>query len=228
MLQEFDPVKLSLEENQFVIDHAGEPPVVALQAMPAGVTKAAVKPIIEGIYELIELEKHEGLPWVGVEAVKTASGVYLKQAAAWAKNKGRRGAPRFPSMHSFDSRGRSHLGGVGSDSGQVRTYFDPQGNRIPFAINLTTSLERQWVPEWLATQPEVAPGVAAEIKPAKEPELTLNDEKNRIECFCGHTETFRPDSRASYNAARARISKHLRKATDQTDDHRLLHTLEFS
>lgn len=240
MLQEFDPVKLSIRENQFIIDHVGEPPVVAFQSVPEGVTRAAVKPIIDGVYELIELEKHESQGWVGVEAVKQASITYIKQAKAWAANKGRKGAPRFPSMSSFDSRGRAHLGGVGSDSGQVRTYFDAQGNRIPFAIHLQLNVDEVWVPEWLAKSPVASPSpdptpVTHVGQPsdttgvrALDPKLIINDELSRIECFCGHTEKFRVESRASYNAARARISKHLRKAIDQVDDHRLLHTLEFS
>lgn len=236
MLQEFDPVKLSIKENQFVIDHVGEPPVVAMQNVPEGVTRAAVKPIIDGVYELIELEKHDNQGWIGVEAVKQASLTYIKQAKAWAANKGRRGAPRFPSMSSFDSRGRAHLGGVGSDSGQVRTYFDEKGNRIPFAVNLQFNVEEAWVPEWMAKTPATAsespvsvgqPADTTGVR-ATDPKLILNDEMSRIECFCGHTEKFRVESRASYNAARARISKHLRKAIDQVDDHRLLHTLEFS
>jgi len=221
MYTDFDPVKLSLEENQFVLDHVGEPPVVAMGVpRPVQVTEAAVRPVLEGIYELLEREKHEGLKWVGVEAVKSAIRTYLEQSAKWEKNKSRRGAPRFPSMYSFDGRGKAHWRGIGSDSEFVRTYFDATGNRVPFAISLLPAREAAWKPEWITKE-------SVEALPKITQSLVVNDDLHRIECFCGHTEVFREDSRSSYNAARARMSKHLRKSTDRIDDHRELHTNEF-
>lgn len=230
----FDPVKFSLEENKFLLKHLGEPSVVALSDIrparlpepnkkdknpiyyPEGVTPAAVKPALDGIYELIELERHQGQEWIGLEALKGAISTYIEQAEKWAAQKGMRGAPRFPSMYAFDSRGRAHLGAVGSDSGQVRTYFDKDGNRIPFAIHLRGEQET-WKPDWIAQTVAI---------PTKT--LVENDEAGRWECFCGHTEKFSKESRSSKTAARARMSKHMRRATDSVDDHRELHTQEFS
>lgn len=218
MLTEFDPVTLSLEENEFVIANVGKAPVVGLRDRPNHVTLASVKPILEGVYELIEAQKDDPtFKWVGVEAVKTACRTYLEQAAKWAKNKGRPGAVRFPSMYAWDSRGKPHWRGVGSDSGQVRTYFDSEGNRIPFKISLIPASEEAWTPDWIAQ---------AKAIPAWK--LVVNDTLHRIECPCGATETFKPESRASYNAARARMSKHLRRVTEQVEEHRELHTNEFN
>lgn len=223
MLTEFDPVKLSIEENQFIIDHAGEAPVVALRDRPAHVTLASVRPIIEGVYEHIETAKHDPTyEWNGVEAVKDACRTYIREAAKWAANKGRRGAPRFPSMYSFDSRGRAFWSGIGSDSGQVRTYFSPTGERIPFAVSLTPNPDMGWKPDWITATPQA-------VETTKKG-LVNNETAHRIECFCGHTESYKDGSRASYSAARARMSKHLRRDTDAflVDDHRAVHTAEFA
>ena len=221
MLKEFDPVKLSLEENQYLKARLGLPPIVALRDRPEQVTDAAVRPVIEGVYELQELEKHgyDGQPfqWVGIEAMKKAIDVYLEQAAKWARNKGRKGAPRFPSMCSFDGRGRAFLGGPGSDSGQVRTYFDSEGTRVPFAINLVYEDVEAWHPDWITQKPVTRPDL----------KLKVDEDLHRVECFCGHTEQFKEGSRASYSIARGRMSKHLRRATDNPDDHRSLHLAEF-
>ncbi len=237
MLTEFDPVKFSIEENKFLLKHLGQPSVVALKEIqavhlanpnhkdknpihyPAGVIPAAVKPILDGVIELEELQKHNQQIWVGVEAIKAAIQRYVDEAEKWAANKGRRGAMRFPSMYTFDSRGRGHLGGVGADSGQVRTFFDANGARVPFAISLLPNGDEAWKPEWLVQNAAI---------PAAKKSLTDNKEFSRIDCFCGHTESYKDGSRASYSAARARMSKHLRRATEAVDDHRELHTQEFS
>lgn len=214
----FDPVKYSLEENQFLYEHVGQPPVVALQAIPEKVNSRAVKPVLERVYELIELEKHSGREWGGLDKVKQAIKAYLTEAARWKGVKERfPKAPRFPSMYSFDARKRAHWSGPGSDSGKVSTYFDSEGKRVKFEINLVEDEQEQWQPEWISNPKE-----------AETPQLVVDETNNRIECsVCGHTESFNPESRASFNAARARISKHLRKATNQVDAHRELHTLEF-
>lgn len=208
----FDPVKYSNEENQFILSNLGKPPVVALRALPALVNRAAVKPVLDRLYELSELEKHAGMTWAGVDAVSTAISTWLEQSEKWAVDK-RRNRPRFPSMFSFDQKGRAHRYGPGSDSGQVRTYFGKDGQRVKFAVELVPEGIGEYIPEWQADLPKDG--------------LTVNTELNRVECFCGHTERFNPESRGSFNSARARMSKHLRGATDEVDRHREIHTNEF-
>ncbi len=242
----FNPVLFSLEENKFLLAHLGEPPQIALRAItsqrlpepsrdtktgkvidknpnhyPDGVIPAAVEPALRRVYELEEDKKHTGTEWVGIEAVKASIRVYLEQAEKWQKDK-LRGAPRFPSMHSFDTRNRPHRGGPGSDSGQVSTYFDQQGNRKPFTIHLFgDGAENVWQPEWAKT------GQKGTDLPAHKSGLLVNAEQRRFECFCGHTEHFKAESRSSYNSARARMAKHLMKATDEVERHRDIHTSEF-
>jgi hypothetical protein len=230
VINEFDPVSFSEAENLWLLENIDKPPVVALAGIkavrvppagrnkngviyPDGVNPNAVGPLMRRVQELDDLSKHEGQGWVGREAIREAIRTYLAVDAKWAADARRSSkAPRFPSLYSFDSKGRPHIGGPGSDSGQVRTYFDEAGNRKPFAISLL-AVDDSWAGPGFTEVPEKG--------------LMVNAEATRIECFCGHTERYKADSRASYNAARARISKHLRKATDNVEQHRELHANEF-
>lgn len=233
----FDPVNFSIEEGAWLLDHLGEPWIVAGRTIraeklpnpnprdknpvwyPDGVNPNAVKPVIDRVYELIELESRTGVTWSGVEVLKQALQVYLDQHKRWTEDK-RKGAPRFPSLSSYDTKGRPHLSGPGSDSGKVKTYFGPGGERKEFKVEYVPTGQGTWVADWAEKVAEVDQPVAG---------LNVNKEQRRIECFCGHTEKFNPDSRASFNAARARISKHLRSDSTQefVEQHRELHTAEF-
>jgi hypothetical protein len=242
MITSFNPTLYSIPENKFLLEHMGKPSVVALKDIrgvvnpkahpkdknpiiyPDGIIPASVKPILDGVYELQELEKHEGLRWVGVEKIKQAIRVFLEQTDKWSSDfKRTRGkAPRHPSLWAFDAKGKGHLGGPGSDSGAVKTYFGPAGERIPFEVELLLDYEQKWT----------APTVKDEVIDAR---LHIDGDSSLIQCrvplksggVCGHAEKYKPESRSSYNAARARMSKHLRKATEELEAHRELHTMEF-
>lgn len=222
-MEVFDPVQFSQSENEFLLEHLGQPTVVALRDAKYPVNPRAVRPVLERVNELIDLEKHDGTKWVGVERLKESIREWFKQNAKWAfDHKRNKKAPRWPSLYSYDSKGRPHWSGPGSDSGQVRTYFGKAGERIPFAVNLIPDNYVEWVAPAFTEQSGVK-------------ELYVDPEANRIECrvvtndgICGHTESYKAGSRSSYNAARARMSKHLRKATDNAEAHRELHTLEFN
>lgn len=181
----FDPVKYSVSENQFLLENVGKPPVVVLRTLPAGVNKAAVKPVIDRVYELAELQKHAGMEWCGVDAVKEAITTYLTESDKWATDR-RKNRPRFPSMFTFDPKGRPHRYGPGSDAGQVRTYFGKDGQRHRFAIDFVPEGVSEYTPEWIADVPKDG--------------LIVNAELSRIECFCGHTEKYNSESRGSFNA----------------------------
>lgn len=210
----FDPVLFSEEENNWLLDNVDKPLIVALRDSRPGVNPKQVRPLLERIAELEQLKVHENQSWIGFDAIRAAIRVFLREDAKWqADHQRNKRAPRFPSLYSYDSKGRARLGGPGSDAGQVRTYFNEKGNRVPFAIDLVPD----YIPEW------APPGVTE----VTEPDLNVNAELNRIECFCGHTEQFKPDSRASFNAARARMSKHLRKTSEEVERHRELYTNEF-
>jgi hypothetical protein len=217
----FDPVLFSIRENEFLLESLGKPPIVAMRDLPRNVNPAAVKPILARVYELNELEKHEGVTWVGIGTMKEKIEAYLRENAKWLADKRRsKKAPRFPSMYSFDAKGRPHLGGPGSDSGRVRSYFNSKGERVVFEINLLDDSADTWQ----------APTISSEITTDTKAGIFVNAEKNRIECGvsgCGHTEAYKNESRASFNAARARMSKHLRKPGNSVEIHMEIYSQEF-
>lgn len=214
-INEIDPVIYSEEERAWLLENIDKPIAVAFKdRLPKGVNARTVRPLLERLHELEQLMVHENQPWLGFEAVRDAIRVFNREDAKWAADAAKsRRAPRFPSLYSYDAKGRPHLGGPDSDSGRVRTYFK-DGKRVPFAVNLVPD----WQPEW------IAPTLAEENA---EPGLFNNAEFHRWECFCGHTEQYKDGSRSSENAAKARMSKHLRKATEDIDRHREVHTNVF-
>jgi hypothetical protein len=215
----FDPVALSLDENQFIIDHGGKPPaVVARVAMPPGVNSRAVMPVIEALYALDEVQKHDHIPWVGLMAVKARCQLYCDQHAEWTRMKARGGArfPTFPTMAGWDSRGNPSLGSTGSDSGHVRTYFDEHGDRQRLALQLRGGPESpidlpRWVKQTVAYT-----------------ELITNDTEGWIRCpVCQVTEKYQNDSQSSRNGAQSRMAKHLLSAKEHIEAHRDLHLKVF-
>lgn len=236
----FDPVDYSLEELAFILEYAGEPTVVALGRIksekldnPArgkdgrikdknpvyypGANPNSIKPLFDRLNELQDLETHSGAKWCGVEAVKSAARQFLTENAKWERDV-RRGAPRWPSLYSYDSKGRPFRDGPGSDSGKVRTYFTADGQRkhfrVPFIPMDLAEGNADWAIRAIADDPTHG--------------LLVDREKNRIECLiCHHTEQFNSESRSSFNAARARISRHLRSAKTEQAAHREVHTAEF-
>ncbi len=229
---EFDPTLLSIEENKWLLENMDKPVYVALQNIravrlppegrnknsviyPDGVNPNAVRPLLEKFQALDDDQQHNRVNWVGKQAIKDCIQRWLAVDAKWESDHRRtRGrAPRFPSFYSFDSRGKGHLGGPGSDNNRIKTYFGDGGTRHELAIPLIKEEEVTWNPGF--TEQSTTEG------------LTVNGELNRIECFCGHTERFKQDSRPSYTAARARMSKHLRNVTEEVTRHREIYTLEF-
>jgi hypothetical protein len=97
----------------------------------------------------------------------------------------------------------------------VKTYFDKDGNRKAFQVELLPDGAVEWTPDWVPTEDVKGSGIV------------VNHQLNRVECFCGHTEKFKTDSRASLSAARSRMSKHLRTTTEELERHREAYTLEF-
>lgn len=211
----FEPVKYSTAENKFLLENVGKPPVVAFnQAMPEGVNPRAVRPVLQEVYDREQLKTHDNVGWVGVEALKECIKTYLELDAKWEsdflRSKGR--IPRFPSMYSRDGKGRYMLAGPGSDSDYPRTY-EVDGRRKPLSLPFDGD-QTDW--EFVA---------GAKMAPK---ELILDEFRNRWECpICAHTESYKAESVSSKNAARARMSTHLKKATVEEQLHRELYTNEF-
>ena len=51
-IYEFDPVLMSNAENMFLLEHLGEAPTIVQRAIPPGVNRRAVMPIVERVYGL--------------------------------------------------------------------------------------------------------------------------------------------------------------------------------
>lgn len=202
-METFDPVKYSLEENQFFVDHLGESPVVALgAALPAHVSPVVVREVLGAAYEREELKQHRGTAWVGVDTCINASKVYLTECEKWAQL-AKKGAPRFPSLFAWDGRGRPHRGGIGADSGQVTTYLLPNGERQRFAIELDGSVIMDFKPSWVKEE-EPLPS-----------DCTVDMERGILTCpVDGWSTDFHAESRSAFNLARARMSRHCRHSKD--------------
>ena len=213
----FDPVKYSLQENKFFLKHLGESPVSILKEnLPDAVNPTAVEEVLGAIYQLEEERVHRGWNWAGKEAVKQSIETYLTEWIRW-KEMSAKGAPRFPTMHSWDSRGRSHRGGIGSDSRKVSSYFDENGDRKAFALALRDTPVEGFVPSW--------------IKP-EEPlpdDLKVDMDSHTVACpLCGWSTNFKGESHSSLNLARSRVAKHLKASKEAPERHRDLWQKLFS
>ena len=202
-IEVFDPATYSLEENTFFLKHLGESPLAIMQKpLPEGVNPAAVEKGLGRIYELAQLETHKGTPWVGLEKISASITRYLTERTKWAEMS-QRGAPAFPSMYAWDGKGRPHRGGIGSDSNRVSTYFTETGERRPFAVPLVETMPEAFAPPWVQEE-EPLPSECEE-----------DAEKGSMACpVDGFSTNWKPDSRQSYNLARARMSRHCKASKD--------------
>jgi len=221
-MDQLEPALYSDAEVEFLHQKVGENPLVVFKyPLPIGVNSAAVKPVLTRIHDLLQLEKLEGQKWLGLEKVKEGLEVYLKERAfskeqAKRLSKKTKGVALYSSMYAFDAKGRAHHGASGTDSNYVRSYYDKEGKRVPFLIEFIPPDTPEWTPPWVTATREA-------------PKDLLEDlEKNRLECkICAHTESFRAESRPSYNAARARMASHMKKTDFEPDLHREYYTNVF-
>ena len=203
-METFDPVKYSLEENNFFLTHLGESPVVALgDELPAHVSPAVVQEVLGEVYSREEIKQHRGTAWIGIEAVVQAAKTYLDETEKWRLLSSKKGAPRFPSLYAWDGRGRPHRGGIGSDSAQVTTYLLEDGKRQRFAVELDGDEITAFTPTWIKKE-----------EPLPE-DCTVNMEQGIITCpVDGWSTNFNAESRSAFNLARARVARHCRHSKD--------------
>lgn len=212
----FNPVKYSKEENAFLLENVGKPPIVALNGLnKVGVNPRAVRPVLQEVYDREQLRTHEGVVWAGIDALKEKIKDYLTIDAQWesAHQKSRGRVPRYPTLYTRDGKGRFHWGGPGSDSDYPK-HYEKDGAICAFELDLGGDVVEEWDFEAGIVQPKMV--------------LIHDEAKSRIECpICNHTESYKKESRSSFNAARARMSKHLKSATEEQSLHWELHTMEF-
>jgi len=219
----FDPPLYSDAELSWLYDHVGQVPVVAFKApLPPGVNVHAVRPVLERVYELIQLEQHEHEPWAGVEAVRQAIKTYQTISAQWlaAHKRSPRRNPRFPSLFYMDQGRRAYRGGVGSDSGRVRTY-EVDGDRKYLAIALNAPPGTQ--ANFEVDVPEV-PTVPVDLRR----KLEDDNEHGALICpVCKFSRNYEPESASSRGTARMQMARHLKSAKKEPDWHRAVYNEEF-
>jgi hypothetical protein len=217
----FDPVLFSDAENTFLFQHVGHAPAVAFaEGLPPGVNRAAVKPMLEMFYDLQQLEEVRGQVWAGADAVKATIETY-KQEQARAREIRRRGGPGNPSMYAWDSFGKPHRGGVGSDAGRVHTYIDGNGERHRFALELKPMGDGSY-------GDFTAPWIK-KASPKDIPTALIEDETaGFVQCpVCKHTETYEQGSSSGKRMARVRMSNHMKAVKRDIDLHRAVRTNVF-
>lgn len=231
MRERFEPGMFSIPELHFLVDHLGEPPVAALhdfepQGKHKGVIRARIESILHILYELGELEKHRGVAWAGLDAVKESAIEFLEWHERCTEIK-RRGGPANPSMYHWDDLGKPFKYAIGSDSGEmVRTQILDDGSRKPFGVVLRARPEDVLKADLKDLMPWTK-GKTAEIR-ADKLILKAKGRMGIVECpICGKTEEFDSADRTKKMMAMNRMAKHLKTAKQETGRHRLLYTKEY-
>lgn len=232
--EEFEPGMFSTAELHFLLEHLRDPPIAAWHEFDPdkthkGVQAARLKPFHERLYELEELRRHRELPWAGFDAINESIERFLQwqdRSAEIARRS--RGVFKHPSMFFWDDTGKAHKYATDADSGEmVRTEILNDGTRRSFKVHLTMKPE------------DVLQASAADLMPwvkSKKDEIKLDAlETNTtgrlgyIRCpICQHTEEFPTASKMAHTQARGRMARHLKRAKEQVNRHRLLYTKAFS
>jgi hypothetical protein len=209
----FEPAFYSIEECEFLFENVGKAPAVALhKGTPQYVNPKAVRPVLEKVYELEELQKHSGSAWIGLDALKEVLRVYIDSVKGWEEDK-QKGAPYPPTMFEWDSRGRARFAGVGSDAHYVNTFFDENGNRRKLGIHLTNEgIAQKYIPEWARRKMEAH----------RTPDSLIIDEGlGHVTCpVCQFVVNYDPTDTTKLNMAKAQMGKHMLKSTKSPDDHK--------
>jgi len=221
----FDPPLYSDAELAWLAEHVGQVPVIAFKDhLPPGVNVKAVRPLLERLEELKQLEQHEHELWCGIAAVKKAIETYQHWSRKWAAAyKRSKRNPRFPSTFYIDHGNRAYRYGVGSDAGRVRTYEDSEtGERKYFAIALN-------VPSGQESEIEAERPVVPTVSKDLAVRFIVDEDNGVMACpVCKFSVNVKTDSGQRRNMARIHLHKHLKSATSEPDWHRAVLNEEFS
>lgn len=180
-----------------------------------------LEPLVRRLFDLEELREHRSENWAGLELIRESCQLMLDYREQYQANKARSGKGFHPSMHTFDSRNRPRFGGIGSDSGRVRTYFSPDGKRVKFAVNLLAEgADTQWV--FSAASVDTSWGDLSEAPAGAVIQLIerFKGGTGILECpICGEAETFDRDDSTSEVKARSKLRTHCKKAKNEVEAH---------
>jgi hypothetical protein len=222
--QVFEPAYYSIAELQFLLDHVGESPVVAMHGgVPKGVNPNMMTPTLAKLYEMQELQEKRGVIWAGVEAIKDSILAYLDWHSRSIEIK-RRGGPRHPSMYAWEDIGKGKVKAIkyapGSDAEMVRSRIDESGEQVKFGVALQRTPE-----EALGDMSDLMPWVkGSPDKPKVIDEIIHDPVKGFMQCsICGFAKNYNTSSHQSQNLAKAHVIKHLKSASKDVERHRRLH-----
>lgn len=221
----FDPVLLSKGELEFLLEHLGTTPNVALHNFKRrpGVNPVAVREVMQIFIEHQELQESHGEEWAGYETIADSIQRWLawqeRCIAIWHA-----GGPRHPSMHNWDSDGQMTKHGIGSDScDRVRSEILDNGEHRVFKVQLVGGRDgaADLMP-WLKKTDEQ--------KAAVQSDRTKYDaRKCAFTCgVCGEIiATHKAGSTRAKRQAEARVLKHLKTARVEPARHRAVMRLEY-
>jgi hypothetical protein len=231
-LMRFEPAQFSLPELHFLLEHVGEPPVVALRRpIPAGANPRQIKLLLDSVYEHEQLRQaEEGYQWAGIESLTDAITRYLE----WhdrSREIARRGVTDaagakifHPSMYVWDD-GRAFRYGVDADSSDmVRSEILEDGSRKPFGVTLAL-VGSDSLPHISDIAPWIRQGNTKMIRDDKI--VDEKSEKNKrvahLRCtICDETQSYDPSNQQSKRIAHARMVRHVKTAKVNVNRHRIL------
>lgn len=231
--EEFEPGMFHPNELHFLLEHMEESPIVAWHGFDPTtkhklVSEFRVRPFHERLYELDELRRHREVEWAGFEAIKHSIAAYLlwnDRSEEIARRS--RGVYKHPSMFVWDDTGKAHRYGIDADSGEmVRTEILDNGERRPFKVKLTMRPEDVLQ----ASVGDMMPWVKAKRAEIATDKLEFGGKGQMgwVRCpICQHTEEFKSASGNAKSLARTRMGRHLKRASDQVNRHRLLYSKSF-
>lgn len=228
-LKVFEPAKYSLEELRFFLLHLGKSPLIVLDAdLPAGVNPVAVQSVLGRIYDLEELQKHRNRPWAGLQAVRDSISRFLLWTDKSDRIASRRVTDpkgervRHASMFEWDGRKRPHKGGIDSDGNMVVSEILADGTRRPFRVDLLATTDDLFAGQ---LPDDFLGEMAAAAAPPKN--FIIDDDKGVITCpICQSSQTWDvKKGRKDFTMTRGRMINHLRRATTDKDQHRVLFSL---
>lgn len=234
----------SLAECAFLLQHLGEPPLVALaDGTPTGVNELQVQKLLTRTYELEALRAARSIPWFGLAGIKRILQRYLDWMQTTAIMRSRvkgsrdgrvRHAAALPSMCAWDD-GRPFIGGIGADSHQIMTAIEASGARTPLYCDLSIPEGQDGaIPDltgiapWASEVGDVAK-TATSLAESTPSELIVRKHGSQkqfgaFECpLCGKAEEFKQGNQASRSLAMGRMMKHLKLTKDDVDRHRILY-----
>lgn len=219
----FHPAKYSLGELRFMLDWVGKPPQAALhKGVPKGVNPTAIRECLARLYELQELQAHQGVAWAGEESVRDSIVRYLSWQEKTLEIQ-RRGGPRHASQFAWD--GKSHKPykyAPGADSGDlVQSEILDTGEYRSFAVNL-----KQPFGQTVGSIADVAPWLQqVDLGKPQAPDEVLDEKADtgdvgHLTCsICKKTFEYKQGARTSYLSARSQMANHLRTAKVKVDRH---------